>query len=234
MAKSLLFISDISGFTEYIQETEIEHSRNVISELLEAMISANTLNLKLAEIEGDALFFYLENKIPSNDELMQQIKIMNTAFYNHLEVLKSKTKWSYKTHANLDKLKLKIVAHSAELSFIKIHNIVKPFGKEVIEIHRLLKNSIKSKNYLLITKQLANDMQITTDYKNNLGHLEYGKDIYDGKEMIYLYSPINVQRLNISYPTINESNNALKTNFKIHILELLKNFFIPTTLYSYH
>lgn len=60
--KSLLFIPDISGFTEFVQTTDVEHSRYVISQLLEKLIEANTLDLKLAEIEGDALFFYLEKK----------------------------------------------------------------------------------------------------------------------------------------------------------------------------
>ena len=56
MAKSLLFIPDISGYTKFIQTTEIEHSQHVISELLEVLINANTQKLQLAEIEGDALF----------------------------------------------------------------------------------------------------------------------------------------------------------------------------------
>lgn len=57
MIKSLLFIPDISGFTQFVKTTEIEHSQHVIAELLEVLIDANSLNLELAEIEGDALFF---------------------------------------------------------------------------------------------------------------------------------------------------------------------------------
>jgi len=56
MPRSLLFIPDISGFTKFVQTTEVEHSQHVISELLEVLISANTQELKLAEIEGDAFF----------------------------------------------------------------------------------------------------------------------------------------------------------------------------------
>lgn len=67
MAKSLLFIPDISGFTKFVQTTEVEHSQHVIAELLEVLIEANTLNLELAEIEGDALFFYKEAEMPLMD-----------------------------------------------------------------------------------------------------------------------------------------------------------------------
>ena len=57
MNKSLLFIPDISGYTEFVQNTEVEHSQHVIAELLEILIDANTQQLQLAEVEGDALLF---------------------------------------------------------------------------------------------------------------------------------------------------------------------------------
>lgn len=87
MNSSLLFIPDISGFAQFVQNTEIEHSQHVISELLEVLIDANTQQLKLAEIEGDALFFYKENEIPSQEKLLAQIETMFTAFYSHLKLL---------------------------------------------------------------------------------------------------------------------------------------------------
>jgi hypothetical protein len=62
MAKSLLFLPDISGFTEFVQTTEVAHSQHVISELLEVLIDANTQELQLAEVEGDALFFIKKRK----------------------------------------------------------------------------------------------------------------------------------------------------------------------------
>ena len=64
MPRSLLFIPDISGFTKFVQTTEVEHSQHVISELLEVLISANTQELKLAEIEGDGLFFIRKMRLP--------------------------------------------------------------------------------------------------------------------------------------------------------------------------
>ena len=60
MDQSLLFLPDISGFTKFVQTTEVEHSQHVIAELLEILIGSNQIGLELAEIEGDALFFYKE------------------------------------------------------------------------------------------------------------------------------------------------------------------------------
>jgi hypothetical protein len=62
MSKSLLFLPEISGFTEFVQTTEVEHSQHVISELLEILIAANTEELQLAEIEVDSFFFTKKTK----------------------------------------------------------------------------------------------------------------------------------------------------------------------------
>ena len=37
----LLFIPDISGFTDFVNETEVDHSRYIIQELLDTLINAN-------------------------------------------------------------------------------------------------------------------------------------------------------------------------------------------------
>ena len=87
MNKSLLFLPDISGFTEFVQSTEAKHSQHVIAELLELLVEANTENLQLAEVEGDALFFYKEGEIPSMEKLLAQVETMFTAFYSHLKLI---------------------------------------------------------------------------------------------------------------------------------------------------
>ena len=46
---ALLYIPDISGFTKFVTQTEIEHSNGTISELIEVIIKSNMLN---------RLFFY--------------------------------------------------------------------------------------------------------------------------------------------------------------------------------
>ena len=54
----MLFIPDISGFTRFVNEVEIEHSRFIIQQLLEVLIKANEVGLEISEIEGDAILFY--------------------------------------------------------------------------------------------------------------------------------------------------------------------------------
>jgi hypothetical protein len=56
--KGLLFIPDISGFTQFVNTMEIEHSRAIIQELLEILVNSNQIGLQISEIEGDAILFY--------------------------------------------------------------------------------------------------------------------------------------------------------------------------------
>ncbi|NAY90945.1 DUF2652 domain-containing protein [Muricauda sp. JGD-17] len=201
MAKSLLFIPDISGYTKFIQTTEVEHSQHVISELLEVLLNANTQGLKLAEIEGDALFFYKENEIPSQENLLAQIESMFTAFHSHLKMLGKNRICPCNACATAPNLQLKIIAHSGDIQHIQVQGKRKPFGNQVIEAHRLLKNSVDSENYALITRSLSLDLQLSPYYSSKIFRFRQGEDNYDDRKVDYIYAIINPDELNLkSYP----------------------------------
>ena len=73
---TLLFIPDISGFTQFVSETEISHSQHIIEEVLEAIIDANEIDLEISEIEGDAILFFRANQAPVGAELLAQVQLM--------------------------------------------------------------------------------------------------------------------------------------------------------------
>ena len=198
MNKSLLFIPDISGYTEFVQNTEVEHSQHVIAELLEILIDANTQQLQLAEVEGDALFFYKEGEVPSREKLLAQVETMFTAFYSHLKLLEKNRICPCNACATAPNLELKIIAHSSTLQFINIQNKRKPFGSEVIEAHRLLKNAIKSDNYILISQDLVDIIDLPKDYGSKLFKFSEGNNTYDGKNLKYLFSIINQKELKLN------------------------------------
>lgn len=198
MSKSLFFIPDISGYANFIQNTEIEHSQHVIAELLEVLIDANIENLQLAEIEGDALFFYREGKIPSQERLLAQIERMFNAFYSHLKLLETNRICPCNACATAPNLNLKIITHCGDLQFIEVQGTKKPFGKPVIESHRLLKNSIPSNNYILISDELSQKIWLSANYKSKLYDFKMLSDVYDNETIAYNYSVINSEKLNLS------------------------------------
>ncbi len=197
MKKSLLFLPDISGFTNFIQTTEAAHSQHVISELLEVLIGANTQNLQLAEVEGDALFFYLEEEVPSLEKLLAQIESMFTAFYSHLKLLEKNRICPCTACSSAPQLQLKIIAHIGELQFITVQGKRKPFGAQVIEAHRLMKNSVQSDNYTLVSRALADHIELPIDYQSKLFKFSDGVNEYDGKPLEYVYSIIETSELKL-------------------------------------
>lgn len=197
MPKSLLFIPDISGFTNFVQTTEAEHSQHVIAELLEVIIAANTQQLKLAEIEGDALFFYKEGEILSQEKLLAQVETMYTAFYSHLKLLEKNRICPCLACSSAVDLELKIVAHTGNLQFIEVQNNRKPFGEAVIQAHRLLKNSVESDNYVLISKDLATEINMSANYQSSLFSFRESVNTYDDKPIHYIYSEIKVESLKL-------------------------------------
>ena len=196
--KSLLFLPDISGYTQFVQSTEAEHSTHVIAELLEVLIEANTQELSLAEIEGDALFFYKEGDVPSQEILLAQIETMFTAFYSHLKMLEKNRICPCAACATAPELRLKVVAHCGDLGFIEVQGNRKPFGSQVIEAHRLLKNSIDSDNYTLISNDLAEYIGLPLKYHSKVFKFDAGFDTYDGRKVDYMYALIDREKLSLN------------------------------------
>lgn len=82
--RGLLFIPDISGFTRFVNETEIEHSRLIIQELLETLINTNQIGLEISEIEGDAILFYKYGELPDLRPYIARWRNCSVSFTNIL------------------------------------------------------------------------------------------------------------------------------------------------------
>ena len=145
--EGLLFIPDISGFTRLVHSTDVLTGKQITYELLSTIIRQNNLQLNIAEVEGDAVLFYRYGPAPSIAELVDQYEKMKEAFEIKLSELQ------IKFSQDID-LSLKVIAHYGPMTEFKIGHFKKLYGKVVVEAHRLLKNSITSDNYLLLTDSL--------------------------------------------------------------------------------
>jgi ribosome-associated toxin RatA of RatAB toxin-antitoxin module len=152
--KALLFIPDISGFTEFVQHTAIQHSRHIIAEILELLIDNNTTGLQLAEIEGDALFFYKIEQETNIEQIRAQIKRMYIAFHTYLKRFEYEKICQCGACSSVYNLTLKFIVHYGEIEFISIKDSNKPYGSNVIKVHRLLKNEVPISEYALFTQDV--------------------------------------------------------------------------------
>ncbi|KZS38872.1 hypothetical protein AWE51_14930 [Aquimarina aggregata] len=164
---TLLCIPDISGFTQFMSTTNIELSAKVIPSLLNRVIYANKLDLKVSEIEGDAILFYKTGPLPTFAELVYQCRLFYTEFYDQLKILHKQ----YKNHnegINIPEiLGLKIVLHyGQEISAVPIGKNIKLMGEDVIIAHRLLKNKIPIDEYILLSEDLLSEFRDETIDRN--------------------------------------------------------------------
>src|SRR5882757_6715418 len=109
--KGLLFIPDISGFTRFVAETEINHSRLIIQELLEILVNANEIGLEVSEIEGDAILFYKFGDPPPIEALYGQVEKMFCEFHKSLLAYEHRRYCQCQACIDTLDLTLKVITH---------------------------------------------------------------------------------------------------------------------------
>ncbi len=152
---TLFFLPDISGFTQFINTTEVTHAKHIISELLELLINENEGLFELAEIEGDALFFYQREQLSTTGEVLELAKKMFLQFHHHLKLYEQRRICQCGACSSASQLTLKFVLHAGNTELIQIQGKSKPFGPEVVVAHRLLKNGIPDHEYVLLTEGMG-------------------------------------------------------------------------------
>ncbi len=178
---TLICIPDISGFTEFMSNSEIELSTRVIPSLLNNIIYSNEIGLKVSEIEGDAVLFYKSGSLPDIKTLINQCRYFYTEFYKRLEQLRKQYSHLENSEIIPNTLGLKIVLHYGhEVSVIPIGKSIKLIGEDVIIAHRLLKNEIESDEYLLLSSDLLDQYNGKLQgHTFSWGTLNYHQEEYD-------------------------------------------------------
>ena len=178
--KGMIMIADISGFTDFVRTVDPVQGVQVIRHLLEAVIADNTLGLAVSEIEGDAVLFYKTGKPAPYDEVIRQFERMSAGF---------KKRWKYyceKLNAQC-KMELKVIVHYGEFIPYQLHGFTKLYGYSMIQVHRLLKNSVMINRYLLLTEDYLSAVGYSDEYaEQEVWQCELYGDI---GEICYNYLP---------------------------------------------
>lgn len=147
--KGLIFIPDISGFTNFVKSIDSNLGVSITRDLLNGIIENNPLDLSLSEIEGDAVLYYkIGNPIPIQ-QVINGFQKMHEAFDTRF----NKWKLQYKINADLS---LKLIVHYGDIIIYDIKGFQKLYGETVIESHTLLKNDATTRDYVLITEDYMN------------------------------------------------------------------------------
>ena len=180
--RGTIFIVDIIGYSRFVAETENEAGSLIICSLLESIIDANRLSFNISEIEGDAILFYRHGPAFPVKNILSQFELMLQAFKNRLETFKE-------SFPQTGALSIKLVVHYGVIGRFAVGNYSKLFGQAVVEAHRLLKNSIDTHTYALITKEYFNQQE-QTDFTLTSDATEVC-ELYDVGRLCYTYFPFN-------------------------------------------
>lgn len=162
----LICIPDISGFTKFMSAAEAELSAKVVPALLNQIIYANEIGLRVSEIEGDAVLFFKRGELPPLKQLIDQCTYFYSEFYKQLATLDHK--YETKGKPIIQSLGLKIILHYGEdVEAVNIGKHIKLMGEDVVIAHKLLKNSIGKDDYILFSKTLL-DQYNTEDLDHRL------------------------------------------------------------------
>lgn len=176
VTNAVILIPDISGFTQFFSEVEIEHAAEIIDLLLVRMIEPMHPYMNINEIEGDALLGYRSDENPDKQRLLQTCHNIFTAFETEKARLITERTCKCNACTGIDNLTVKFVGHYGKLAITKIQNFEKAFGLDMIIAHRLLKNSLPHRQYVLFTEALLTKCEDAFERKHEWTR---GEELYE-------------------------------------------------------
>lgn len=175
-----LVIADIGGYTRYLSGVELEHSTDILADLLQTVVDALEPNFRIAKIEGDAVFAYDEGEA-DGAVVVDALTGAYTAFMRRRRTVTELTTCPCDACRSIDDLGLKMVAHRGDFAMHEIAGGTELVGRDVILVHRLLKNDVVSRtgigDYALYTDPLVRELELAPAALGWWSHTEAYDDV---------------------------------------------------------
>ena len=135
-------IADISGYTSFLAGVELDHAQDIIADVMDTVVRCLRPPFRLAKFEGDAAFFYAVTDKVDGSLLQDAIESAYFAFRKRLRNIKQATSCECSACRRMQHLDLKFVGHHGEFIKQRMAGREELAGRDVILIHRLLKNAV--------------------------------------------------------------------------------------------
>ena len=158
LTHAFLVIVDISGYTAFIheRETSLLHAEQIITELMEAVIDRAAHPLTVNKLEGDAALMYAEiaeGDLAAGRDVLAQVKVFFPAFDECVARQRAaRGGCGCEACGGIHKLRLKAFVHAGELAMKQVRQFEELAGEAVIFVHRLLKNHVEGREYVLLSE----------------------------------------------------------------------------------
>jgi hypothetical protein len=156
-----LVLADISGYTRFMKlhTVNLLHAEVIIADLLEAVLDHTQFPLTLSKLEGDAAFLYVtldadagQDERAAAQDVLRQVAAFIEAFKVRERELIACNVCTCEACQSIQQLKIKAFLHVGQTVIKKIRQFEDLGGEDAIVIHRLLKNSIPAKEYIVMTE----------------------------------------------------------------------------------
>jgi hypothetical protein len=138
-------ITDISGYTGFLAGVELEHAQDIIADVMDTMVRRLRPPFRLAKFEGDAAFFYAVADKVDGSVLQDAVEAAYFAFRKRLRNISQATSCACNACTRMQDLDLKFVCHHGEFIKQKMSGRDELAGRDVILVHRLLKNGVNER-----------------------------------------------------------------------------------------
>jgi len=136
-------IADITGYTQYLGASELEHAQQTLTALLNLVIHDTRPPLVISRLAGDAVISYgLSDNFLTGQTFAESIEDTYVDFRRAIERMVHNTTCPCNACRNIGTLDLKFFVHHGEFAVQKLDAHDELVGSEVILIHRLLKNHV--------------------------------------------------------------------------------------------
>ena len=121
--KGYPLLADISGFVDFLKDSEIDHAREIIHELLEFLIKKLSPVFTIAQIDGDAIFaFAPQEHITRSESLFELLESTYTLYKDQLVQVSRVRSCGCNACRNASNLDLKFAVHFGEYIPHEINN----------------------------------------------------------------------------------------------------------------
>lgn len=137
----VLVIADIGGYTRYLTGVELEHSQDILADIIGLIAEQLGKALTVEQLEGDAVFCYRPDG--NGLDLLATIEDCYVAFADRVRSIYRLSTCDCRACRSVPILDLKFVAHHGTFLEQIVAGKHSLLGSDVILIHRLLKNGVK-------------------------------------------------------------------------------------------
>lgn len=188
--KGFFINSDISGYTEYLTGSELEHANQILQSLFDAQLANIKFPLQISGFRGDAIFMYTpDTNFVNPQSFVESLENLYIIFSDTLQQMKANTFCECKACKNMLKLDLKICTHYGEYMIQKLGDREELLGADVIIPHRMLKNQVIEKTnitaYSLFSEAAAKQLNLGNLCNPLIEHVESYEHLGEVKMQVY-------------------------------------------------